>query len=87
VIEKQSNLKMKYDDLCIELKHISERLNDKQLTNTDLDNRTKYINAEMMNQINIIRNDNYKKEETIQKYLKLNRDLEDKLTEIKNNIN
>jgi hypothetical protein len=67
VIEKQSNLKMKYDDLCIELKHISERLNDKQLTNTDLDNRTKYINAEMMNQINIIRNDNYKKEETIQK--------------------
>lgn len=78
---------MKYDDLCIELKHISERLNDKQLTNTDLDNRTKYINAEMMNQINIIRNDNYKKEETIQKYLKLNRDLEDKLTEIKNNIN
>lgn len=87
MIEKQSNLKMKYDDLCIELKHISERLNDKQLTNTDLDNRTKYINAEMMNQINIIRNDNYKKEETIQKYLKLNRDLEDKLTEIKNNIN
>lgn len=77
---------MKYDDLCIELKHISERLHDKQLTNTDLDIRTKHINSEMMNQINVIRNDNYKKEEAIQKYQKMNRDVEDRITEIKNNI-
>jgi len=61
-------------------------LHDKQITNTDLDNRTKHINSEMMNQINVIRNDNYKKEETIQKYQKMNRDVEDHINEIKNNI-
>jgi len=73
--------------LCIELKHISERLNEKQHSNIELDSRTKHITAEMMNQINIIRNDNYKKEETIQKYNKDNRHVEDQILEVKNKIN
>lgn len=86
ILEKLSNLKMKYDDVCLCLRQCKERLDDKCSMNFDLDLKTKHMTEELNVEISRIHEENSRKRDLLNSLEVDNRNLSEAI-EMVSNIN
>lgn len=76
-LDRYSSLKIKFDDLTLELRHTEEKVRDRKNANEDLTNRLRATSDELHKEIERIREENDRKRDQIEKLIRDNKNLEE----------
>lgn len=83
-LDRYSSLKMKYDDLVLESRHTDDKLRERKTLNEGLSNRLRNTTDELHNEVERIKDENNRKRETIDQYLRDNKDLDESCKQVGN---